>query len=377
MSDVATLNGPAVAEVRARIEDAQRQRGLWLGLASLAVPTVVWLVTLAGVLVAPWWAKVPLGIVNGMAIGVLFIVGHDACHGILVPYRRLNRLCGRWGLLPALHPYASWVHNHNGLHHGFTNIKEKDPGLPPLSPDEYRALPAWRRWLYRRQRTWYGLGLMYFVEMWLTWEVLPNTERAPRNRRAFRRDRILVVGFLLLWLGLLIGAAVVQVDTAIGLVLIGFVVPQAIFHWLIAFIILQQHTHPRIPWFSERDLPAPSFFQAQVESSPHLIFPFPLRFIMRHVMEHTAHHADPSVPLYQLPDAQRALERAFRRDIVRVLWTPASFLRMLRTCRLYDYSTHRWVDYDGTPLTEPLLAAPTTCEPSRDREEHEVALPSP
>jgi omega-6 fatty acid desaturase (delta-12 desaturase) len=354
-----TTCGPTVGEVRRRIDEAQRRRALRLGLSSLLATGAIWLLTLAAIPLAPWWAKGMLAVLNGMAIGALFIVGHDACHGILLPGRRLNRLSGRLCLLPALHPIAAWVHNHNGLHHGFTNVKEKDPGFPPLAPAEYHALPAWRRWLYRHGRSWYGLGLLYFTEMWWKWEVLPSPQHAPRNRRAFRRDRLLVAAFALAWIGFLVAAAVRQDDSAVGLVLVGFVLPQVVWNWLIAFIILQQHTHPRIPWYSERDQPAPSYFQAQVQATPHVIFPAPLRFLLRHVMEHTAHHVEPAVPLYRLAGAQKSLERAYRRDIVRVLWTPAGFLRTLRVCRLYDYGCHRWIDYDGTPLSESLLPPPT------------------
>lgn len=353
-----TNSGPGVSEVRGRIDEAQRRPALLRGLSSFLAAGAAWLFSLSAIILAPWWAKTPLAALNGIAIGVLFIVGHDACHGILLPGRRLNRRAGRLCLLPALHPFASWIHNHNGLHHGFTNIKEKDPGFPPLAPAEYHALSAWRRWLYRQGRTWYGLGLLYFTQMWWKWEVSPTAERAPRNPRAFLRDRLVVAAFALVWVGVLIVAALEQDDSVVGLVLVGFVLPQVVWNWLIGFIILQQHTHPRVAWYSERDLPAPSYFQAQVRATPHLIFPAPFRFLLRNVMEHTAHHAEPSVPLYRLADAQTSLERAYRRDIVRVLWTPAGFLRTLRVCRLYDYASHRWVDYDGTPLSEPLLLSP-------------------
>ena len=345
---------PWCAAASARNADSE---ALGPGLASFLIAASAWLLTLAGVVLAPWWAKVPLGVANGLLIGVLFIVGHDACHGILLPRRWMNRLAGRLSLLPALHPFAAWVHNHNGLHHGFTNVKEKDPGFPPLSPAEYRSLPRWRRLLYRVGRTWYGLGVLYFTEMWLKWEVLPTRDRAPRNRRAYRLDRLLVAAFALAWVGMLVAVGRGWAESA-GLVLVGFVLPQMMWNWLIGFLILQQHTHPRVPWYSELDSPSPSYFQAQVRATPHLHFPAPFRWAMRHVMEHTAHHADPSVPLYRLADAQRELTRAYRRDMVRVLWTPGGFLRTLRVCRLYDYAAHRWVDYDGTPLTRPLLPTP-------------------
>lgn len=358
MTADAPFSYPDAHKVRQKIGSLRRCRSFGPGLASFVIPSMTWVVLLAGVILVPWWAKIPLGALLGIAIGVMFIVAHDACHGILLPRRWMNRLAGRLCLLPSLHPYTAWTHNHNGLHHGFTNIKEKDPGFPPLNLAEYKALPAWQRFLYRQNRTWYGLGLLYFCDMWLKWEVWPRPDRMPRKRLKFNLDRLLVFAFALSWIALLVCSALWFEEGwlgAVGLVLVGFVLPQMVWNWLIGFIILQQHTHPRVPWYSEIDSPEPSFFQAQVKATPHLVFPAPFRFLMRHVMEHTAHHADTSVPLYHLEQAQQELERSFRRDMVRVIWSPTMFLKTLRTCRLYDYSQHRWMDYNGTYLTGPLL----------------------
>jgi omega-6 fatty acid desaturase (delta-12 desaturase) len=347
--------GPSAAHVRRQLDDNLRQRILWLGSASFVAGTIAWLCTMAGFILAPWWAKGPLAVLNAFAIGVLFIIGHDACHGTLLPRRLWNRIAGRICLLPSLHPYTSWIHNHNGLHHGFTNVKEKDPGFPPLSLSEYTALSPWKRWLYRTGRSWYGLGLLYFTQMWLKWEVWPVPSRTPRNPVAFRRDRLLVLAFALGWIGTLTGSAWFFGESILGYILLGFVVPQVIWNWLIGFITFQQHTHPLVPWYSERDRPSPSYFQAQVRATPHIVFPAPFRFLMRHVMEHTAHHADPAVPLYGLTDAQQSLEGAYSEDILCVRWTVRSFLSNIRVCRLYDYNCHCWVDYDGMPLGDPLL----------------------
>jgi omega-6 fatty acid desaturase (delta-12 desaturase) len=118
---------------------------------------------------------------------------------------------------------------------------------------------------------------------------------------------------------------------------------------------MQQHTHPKVAWYSELDSPSPAFFQAQLHSTPHLVFPYFVRLFMRNIMEHTAHHADPgNIPLYSLPEAQKSLERFFGDQILYENWTPFTFLRTTRICRLYDYSTHQWIDYDGKPLTESL-----------------------
>jgi omega-6 fatty acid desaturase (delta-12 desaturase) len=365
MTDAKLAPGPGHDEVRGRIKPDRRVRRVGAGLASLAGTFGFWLGTLALIAALPWWAALPIGLVNGLAISMLFVVGHDAAHGSLFPRRWMNRLAGRLGLLPALHPYSSWVHSHNRLHHAFTNIKGKDSSFPPLSLAEYRALPGWHRWLTRRYRTWYGLGLYYFADVWLKWEVFPTWDHAPKNPRAFRLDRLLVLAFSAVWVGGLVAAAEWTGTSAVGLVVAGFVVPQMTWNYLIGFIIFQQHTHPRVPWYSARDLPAPSFFQMQIQATPHLHFPAPFCWLMRHIMEHSAHHADPLVPLYELAEAQRDLERAYRRQMVRPIWTRRMFLHTLRTCRLYDFDAHRWLDYDGTPTTEPLLpAAPPRAEPA-------------
>jgi omega-6 fatty acid desaturase (delta-12 desaturase) len=357
---------PPVTEVRSRIDDDHRGKSIRQGLFSFFGASAFWLLTLIGIALLPWWAKIPLAVLNGLAISVIFVVGHDAGHGSLFPIRWMNRLAGRIALLPALHPFTAWVHNHNGLHHGFTNIKEKDPGFPPLDPSEYAALNRIRRWHYRACRTGPGLAMLYFTDMWLKWEFLPNRRRAPRNPRQFQIDRLVVIAFAIAWIGSLAGAALLMGEGIVGVivnVLLGFVVPYGLWNWFIAFMIFQQHTHPRIPWYSALDEPSPSYFEQHVRATPHIYFPGPLRYVMRHIMEHTAHHADPAVPLYHLPTAQKELERVYRREMVRVIWSPAMFRKTLKTCRLYDYAAHRWVDYDGTPLT-PTLIASTVTEPA-------------
>ena len=351
---------PGPTAVRGRLAEQRRRKTLASGLKAFLRAVAVWLLLLAGVMFAPWWAKIPLALLNGAVIGTLFIVGHDAGHGSLFPKRWMNRLAGRISLLPALHPFSAWVHNHNGLHHAFTNIKEKDPGFPPLDPTEYAALSRLGRWLYRIKRTWYGLGLLYFLDMWVKWEVFPTAARAPRNPRAFLRDRLLVLAFAIAWIGSLVASAFWLGENPFLMVLVGFVLPQATWNWFIGFMILLQHTHPLVPWYSELDSPSPHYFQNQVRATPHLIFPRAFRGIVRSIMEHTAHHADPAVPHYELESAQTEIETAYPTDVIVQTWNLRDFLSTLRTCRLYDYATHRWLDYDGTPLTGSLHGAKPT-----------------
>jgi len=342
-------------QVRSRMLPERRRRAIRPALVSLVVSGVIWLMLTVGLVFAPWYLQIPLGIINGLYIAVLFVVGHDAAHGALFPRRWMNRFAARLALLPALHPLSSWIHSHNRQHHAFTNIREKDSSLPPLDLAEYRSRSAVGRWVTRRCRTWYGIGLHYFLDIWWKWEFAPSRNRAPKNPKAFRRDRLLVILFAVVWLTALSAAVNFDPLLTIPQVLLGFVLPQFIWNWFIGFIIFQQHTHPRVPWYSKLDAPNPTFFMMQVQATPYLLFPPPFRKLMLHIMEHTAHHTDPLVPHYHLHDAQQELQRSFRTEMVRVIWRPKMFLETMRLCRIYDYEQHRWCDYDGTPTTAQLV----------------------
>src|SRR5204863_1568054 len=114
-----------------------------------------------------------------VTIGALFVLGHDAAHGSLVRTGWLNRLLGRLVMLPAYHPFTSWVHAHNTLHHGWTGLKGRHPDFAPMTLEEYRALPRWRKWLARFSRSPLGPGPRYMVEFYLGCLLFP-----PRHKRS-------------------------------------------------------------------------------------------------------------------------------------------------------------------------------------------------
>src|SRR5262249_870610 len=76
---------------------------------------------------------------------------------------------------------------------------------------------------------------------------------------------------------------------------------------------------------------------------------------LHNIMEHTAHHVDPRIPLYNLENAQKDLEKAYASDVIVFPFTVGGYLKSLRTCRLFDYENHRWLDWDGKPTTKSLL----------------------
>ena len=277
--------------------------------------------------------RIAAGLAAGVLLAVLFVVGHDACHGSFTSRRWLNAAIGRIAFLPTLTPYSAWELSHNLTHHVYTNLKPLDYVWTPLSKDEYDALPRWRKKLERIYRHPLGLALYYPVEIW-------------SKRLLFRpfKPRYIADSALCSGAFLLIGGLVARQGFAA--VVFALAWPFAVWSWLMSWALLAQHTHPRIPWFDdEREWRAA---QAQGSVTVHVIAPGPLNFMLHRIMEHTAHHLDVTVPLYHLAAAQADLERQCE-ELVVERWTPRSFLAQIRSCKLYDYAGRQWLDFEGNP----------------------------
>ena len=297
-----------------------------LGFLSLTCTLLLWCLSLVGVIYSPGWlSKVIFGIINGNAIGLMFILGHDACHGVLLPKKWMNSMAGKIALAPAFHSRTAWIYNHNYLHHKYTNIKEMDPGMAPWDIKDYLKLSPFKQFEYRASRTVYGLGWIYFKEMWIKWQFFPIKSRAPKRYKAFLKEKIALFLFFIMWIALLVWAAVFRAESIWLMVVCGFVIPQMIWNWLIAFVVLQQHTHPDVARYSSLDFQLPSITNGQLNSTPHLILPPFLKRSVFHVMEHTAHHLDPSIPFYQLEHAQQHIDKNHPDDIVSEPLTLSSF----------------------------------------------------
>lgn len=349
---------PSVKETRAVLPDGSRQRSLVVGLAFFGVTAVAYAATFAALAASTSWiATTSFALLNGLTIGMLFIVGHDACHGSLTPRSSVNEWLGRVAFLPSLHPLSAWEYSHNALHHGWTNLRGKDPVYCPLTMAEFRALSPWRQRLERVYRSWGGLLPFYLATIWWPLEIAPAGEhrRHIDKRRKFGFDRACVAAFLLLETAVLTYAArdliAATPISGIAHVAIGVVLPFFAFSWLMAFATFQHHTHPRVMWYADET--EWSFFRSQVEGTVHVVFPRWVELLLHNIMEHTAHHIDTRVPLYRLEDAQRAVEASFGEE--RVISEPFTFAGMSRTfatCQLYDYTMHQWLSFDGVPMTE-------------------------
>jgi acyl-lipid omega-6 desaturase (Delta-12 desaturase) len=339
---------------RASLPDELRQRSLARAGLLLAVAGIGYIASFVGAAWCPtYFGRTVSFIVMPVMIGALFVIGHDAAHNSYTPYVWLNRLLGRLVLLPAWHPYTSWVHAHNTLHHGGTNLRGKHPDFVPLTKEEYDRLPRWRRLLEKLYRSPLGSGPSYLIGFYFGHILFPGKECYPPLRRQFQWDRLLVVGFFVLQiLGMYLMA---RQMTGLWLPPFAYACFNVIVPWLfwvqfMGFVSFIQHTHPRLAWYD--DPKEWSFYHVQLKSSTHVVFPYPIERVLNNIMDHAAHHIDPAIPLYHLPESQRLLEKSCEEHAAIIRWSPWQHLELCRICKLYDFQRHCWTDFDGNATSE-------------------------
>jgi omega-6 fatty acid desaturase (delta-12 desaturase) len=326
-------------------------------IALLAFDYALLLSALAGaVLLDAWWARVLCGMAAGFVTGRLFVIGHDACHQSLTPHRRLNQWLGRIAFLPSLTPYSLWEVGHNVVHHGYTNLKGFDFVWAPCTAQEFAALTPTRRLLDRIYRSGWAPGLYYMLEMWWKRMFFPSRTQMPTRRRVFLLDNLLVSAFGLVWVSALAFIAGITGQDLLPVLLTGFVVPFLFWCAMIGFVVYVHHTHTEVQWHAERA--AWSRAQPFVSTTVHLTFPLGIGSAMHHIMEHTAHHVDMSIPLYRLKGAQSTLEHMLPGRIVVQPFSWRWYFDTARRCKLYDFERGCWTDYAGEATSAAPEATP-------------------
>ena len=302
------------------------------------------------------------GAAAGLQIARLFILGHDACHQSLTRHRRLNRWLGRIVFLPSLSTFSLWEVGHNVVHHGYTNLKGFDFVWQPLSRAEFDALSRPRRVLERVYRSGWAPWLYYLVEIWWTRMFFPNRATMPTRRAVFVWDSVLVSLFAVAWIGALALAAVATGQSPAWLVAVGFVLPLLVWNALIGFVVYVHHTHLGVAWYADKKAWAAS--QPFVSTTVHLTFRSPMGSVLHHIMEHTAHHVDMSVPLYRLKRAQALLERKMPGCIVVQPFSWRWYVTTARCCKLYDFERGVWTDFDGRASVALAIPPADALQPS-------------
>jgi omega-6 fatty acid desaturase (delta-12 desaturase) len=317
-------------------------------LALTGVDLLLFAACMAAALLAPQpWLQALAGGAAGVVISRLFILGHDACHQSFTPHRGLNRWLGRLVFLPSLTPYSLWEVGHNVVHHGYTNLRGFDFVWQPRSLPEFSALPPWRRALERVYRSGWAPWLYYLVEIWWARMFFPSRATMPTRRAVFTWDCLLVSAFAIAWLGGLAFAAARTGQSIAWLLTAGFALPFLVWNGMIGFVVYVHHTHADVAWYEDKQSWSAS--QPFVSTTVHLTFRSAMGTLLHHIMEHTAHHVDMSVPLYRLRRAQALLESRLAGAIVVQPFSWRWYADTARRCKLYDFEARCWTDFSGRP----------------------------
>jgi len=319
------------------------------GLLLFASHYVIYFLTLAG-------ALMPLGLAinllcalgNGVFIALLFILGHDAAHGSLVPSQSLNRWLARLAFVPCAHATSLWRTIHHHGHHARTNLKGCDTVWAPMSKAEYDAATKPRQWLERIYRGPFGPLIYYYCEFWPHRMLLPLAPEVNKHWKRHLPDCLFALSGLCLTLGGIVAAGhLLSPDRSSWLtLLIAWVFPFAIWNYLMGFTTYLNHTHPAIMWFDDAQLW--KRLQNGAADTAFVRMPINLIPVYTQVMAHTAHHMQTTTPVYHLLEAQKELAEAGIPHVSYTL-TFSAYRKIYRACKLFDFDRMCWTDFDGTP----------------------------
>jgi len=334
---------------RARL--ALSRRALGLPIAVFLLVVAAYGATVAAILACPPWVSTFLVPICGMFVVMLFLIGHDACHQSFTSSSGLNHLIGRIAFLPALHAYSLWDREHNQRHHRFNNIKHLDYAWIPLSPKEFAGASVLQRLKYRFYRGPGGVLFYYLFEIWPQRKIFPRKALLGKILRVHFADSALLACFFVLYVAGLATVGGWFGKGAVESVTLAFLLPFLIFGALISAAIFLHHTHPAVPWYATIDEWEKG--DGAIRGTVQVEFPRFFRWLILNIMEHSAHHYAPSVPLYRLSDMQAHLPRP---AAIGWKFSIGGYFDVCARCKLFDYRASRWLDFKGQPAGEPSLS---------------------
>ncbi len=291
------------------------------------------------------WLKALGSLVITVSIVRLFLIGHDACHGSFFGNSRLNEIFGRIAFLPSMTAFSLWDVGHNVAHHGFNNLKGRDQVWAPFSKEEYDRLPGYRKALEHVYRSGFGWGVYYFLELWWKKLYFPTRKQIGSARAKYKWDSALVTASMAGWVALVVAVAYSTDQSVCLLLVLGIVLPFALWNAVMGFVVFVHHTHPAIAWFEKRrDWQK---FRAYLTATANVRLPLGLDRLMHNIMEHNAHHLNPRIPMFKLRGAQRLLQQRFADQFQAYRLDARAYADCVRRCKLYDYANHAWLDFQG------------------------------
>jgi omega-6 fatty acid desaturase (delta-12 desaturase) len=259
-------------------------------LAITLIPFLLLLAIMWWAVDAGYWVALLLAVPAGAMLVRLFLIQHDCGHGAFFATRAANDWLGRAIGVLTFTPYEYWRRSH-ALHHARNgNLDHRGTGdVMTLTVAEYRALPRWRRWLYRLYRhpvTLFGIApaFLFILQFRLPiglmrggWKAWMSTITTNVAIGVMVLGGALLMGlgpFLLIYLPVLVIAATVGV-------------------WL--FYV--QHQFEGTRWDRQESW---NFHEAALHGSSHYDMPAVLRWFTANIGIHHIHHLSSRIPFYRL-----------------------------------------------------------------------------
>lgn len=333
-------------------------RHLFRPIALLLVEFAIYaFAVVAAVVSTPLLEKLGFSVLAGLLTATLAIIGHDCAHRGGTRFAWLNRMIGTIGFLPALHPLSRWAYHHNQVHHRYTAQIGVDNAYSPMTVQDYQAASPARQAYYRFQRSIWGQPLFYLVDIWFPKIFLPGARERATFRAGDYWDLGLVYVWLIVflagltWLSLEYGHSAGTGAAFANAAVFGLLIPFLVWNLFISFVTVVQHTGPQVKW----SVPTgrPSTAEQKMHGTVRICFPELIDLLFHRLMQHTAHHLNPIIPLYSLKAAQHTLEEGRGDEVISVRWTPAYHRQLVRDCKLYDPQAGGWCDFDFRPTTPP------------------------
>ncbi len=336
LEDTGEVRAIRLQQIRDQINPDRYRRSPARALLWYLVDGTLYLCAVAGALFLPsWWAQLLAGLVTGSAVAFMFVWAHDAAHGALFSSQRTARTLGTPFMLPSFNMYRLWALGHNRVHHGFTSLTSVDWIWRPWSPSEYHQKSVWQKMLYRLERTPYTCALHYLLRVW--WPGMVAYRGDARNRKEFLVDKLVTLAF---FLGFSISALLLSGWWGwISAVLLPFIV----FNYYIALFVFLHHTHPEVPFYTEKNEWSPSL--GQLYCSTTVRCSRITEMMIHNILIHTPHHVDPRIPFYHLRDAYDDLQKHYGPYIHEMRFSFRAVRNVFLQCQLYDYEHHRWIRF--------------------------------
>lgn len=235
----------------------------------------------------------------------MFIMQHDCGHGSFFDSRKANTWTGRFISLFTFIPYDMWRRAHNIHHAGSGNLDRRGAGaVDTLTVDEYKALPIWRKRLYRLYR--HPLMLLVFGPPVYIFVMLrfPLPQSAPFMHEFHAiSTKGTIASVMLLNLSILLFYGAAWYLLGWQSVMLVYIPVLATGFWFGQWLFYIQHQYEDTYWRHQKDW---SYAEAALMGSSWYALHPVLHWFTGNIGYHHIHHLCSGIPNYKLPECHNA-----------------------------------------------------------------------